>query len=91
MEGNRRPIYLIIAISALALLGISAQAADTEQELENNSIEPPYVEMPKDHIAMHRAVTEARRTVGEFSAALKHPAPANTISRSKSRLFRTAR
>jgi uncharacterized protein YegJ (DUF2314 family) len=75
MEGNRRPIYLIIAISALALLSISAQAADTGQELENSSIEPPYVEVPKDHIAMHRAVTEARRTVGEFIAALKHPAP----------------
>jgi uncharacterized protein YegJ (DUF2314 family) len=75
MEDNRRPIYLIIAISALALLSISAQAADTGQELENSSIEPPYVEVPKDHIAMHRAVTEARRTVGEFIAALKHPAP----------------
>ena len=75
MEDNRRPLYLIIAISALALLSISAQAADTGKELENSSIEPPYVEVPKDHIAMHRAVTEARRTVGEFIAALKHPAP----------------
>src|SRR6266481_8418995 len=75
MEDNRRPIYLIIAISALALLSISAQAAGTGQELENSSIEPPYVEVPKDHIAMHRAVTEARKTVGEFIAALKHPAP----------------
>jgi uncharacterized protein YegJ (DUF2314 family) len=62
MKGNRRPIYLLIAISALALLSISARAADTGQEHENSSIEPPYVEVPKDHIAMHRA-------------ALKHPAP----------------
>jgi uncharacterized protein YegJ (DUF2314 family) len=75
MEGNRRPIYLIIAISALALLSINAQAADTGQERENSSIEPPYVEVSKNDIAMRRAVTEARRTVGEFIAALKHPAP----------------
>jgi uncharacterized protein YegJ (DUF2314 family) len=76
MEGNRRPIYLIIAISALALQSIiSAQAADTGQDLENSSVEPPYVEVPKDHTAMHQAVTQARRTVGEFIAALKHPAP----------------
>jgi uncharacterized protein YegJ (DUF2314 family) len=76
MEGNRRPIYLIIAISALALQSIiSAQAADTGQDLENSSVEPPYVEVPKDHTAMHHAVTEARKTVGEFIAALNHPAP----------------
>jgi uncharacterized protein YegJ (DUF2314 family) len=76
MEGHRRrALYLIIAIGALALASISAQAADTRQELENSSIEPPYVEVPKDHIAMRRAVIEARKTVGEFIAALKHPAP----------------
>ena len=76
MEGHRRrALYLIIAIGAWALASISAQAADTRQELENSSIEPPYVEVPKDHIAMHRAVIEARRTVGEFVAALQHPAP----------------
>jgi uncharacterized protein YegJ (DUF2314 family) len=74
MEGNRRRgLYLIIAISALALASITAQAADTGQELENSSIEPPYVEVPKDHIAMHQAVIQARKTVGEFIAALKHP------------------
>ena len=75
MEGNRRPTYLLIAISALALQSISAQAADTGQDLENSSAEPPYVEVAKDHVAMHHAVTEARKTVGEFIAALKHPAP----------------
>jgi uncharacterized protein YegJ (DUF2314 family) len=75
MEGNRRPIYLIIAISALALQSISSQAADPGQDLENSSVEPPYVEVPKDHIAMHHAVTEARKTVGEFIAPLKHPGP----------------
>jgi hypothetical protein len=67
MEGHRRrALYLIIAIGALALASISAQAADTRQELETSSIEPPYVEVPKDHIAMRRAVIEARKTVGDL-------------------------
>ena len=88
MEGNRRrAIYLIIAISALALASISAQAADTGQEVENSSIEPPYVEVPKDHIAMHRAVIEARRTVGEFVAALQHPAPGQQDFRSQKAVY----
>jgi hypothetical protein len=51
MENNRRPIYLLIAISALALLSFGAQAADTRQELENSSTEPPYIEVPKDYVA----------------------------------------
>ena len=75
MENSRRPIYLIIAISALALWSFSAQAADTGQEPEKSSTEPPYIQVPKDHTAMRRAVTQARKTVGEFIAALKHPAP----------------
>jgi len=76
MEGNRRrAIYLIIAISALALASISAQAADTGRAFETRSTEPPYLEVPNDHTAMHQAVTQARKTVGEFIAALKHPAP----------------
>jgi uncharacterized protein YegJ (DUF2314 family) len=75
MEDNRRPIYLLIAISAFVLLSFSAQAADPTQELEKSSAEPPYFEVPKDHAAMHHAVTEARKTVGEFIAALEHPAP----------------
>jgi hypothetical protein len=67
MEGNRRPIYLIIAISALALLSISAQAADTGKS------GPPYVEVPKDHIAMHRghAVAMTDFSSGGFDGWLR--------------------
>src|SRR5258708_38772497 len=75
MEGDRRrAVYLIIAISALALASISAQAADTGQAFEKRRTEPPYIAGPRDHTAMHQAVTQARKTVGEFIAALKHPA-----------------
>jgi uncharacterized protein YegJ (DUF2314 family) len=75
MESIRRPIDLVMAISALLFLSFTAQAVDQGQELEKSSIEPPYFEVPKAHAAMHRAVTQARKTVGEFIAALKHPAP----------------
>jgi hypothetical protein len=37
--------------------------------------EPEYYQVPKDHAAMHRAVIEARKTVGEFITAVNHPAP----------------
>ena len=58
MEGNRRrAVYLIIAISALALASISAEAADTGQAFEKRSNEPPYIEVPRDHTAIHQAVT----------------------------------
>ena len=75
MERVRRPIHSIIAIGASVLLNLNIQAAGSGQELERSSTEPPYLEVPKDHAAMHRAVTEARKTVGEFIAVLKHPAP----------------
>ena len=75
MKNSRRPFYLIIAISALALWSFIAQAADPRQELVKSNTEPPYIEVPKNHAAMHRAVNQARKTVGAFIVALKHPAP----------------
>jgi uncharacterized protein YegJ (DUF2314 family) len=75
MENSRRPFYLIIAISALTLWSFIAQAADPGQGLGKSNTEPPYIEVPKNHAAMHRAVLQARKTVGVFIAALKHPAP----------------
>ena len=45
------------------------------QELTNREAGSAYYQVPSDHAAMHRAVTEARKTVGRFIAALKHPAP----------------
>jgi uncharacterized protein YegJ (DUF2314 family) len=78
MKNSRRPVYLIIAISALALWSFIAQAADPVQEPGKSNTEPPYIEVPKNHAAMHHAVIQARKTVGEFIAALKHPAPGQT-------------
>ena len=75
MKNSRRPFYLIIAISALALWSFVAQAADPGPEAGKSNTEPPYIEVPKNHTAMHRAVIQARKTVGTFIAALKNPAP----------------
>jgi uncharacterized protein YegJ (DUF2314 family) len=75
MRNSHRPFYLVIAISALALWSFIARAADPGQELGKANPEPPYIEVPKNHAAMHRAVIQARKTVGAFIAALKHPAP----------------
>ncbi len=75
MKNTRRPFYLVIAISALALWSFIAQAADPRQELGKSNTEPPYIEVPKNHAAMHRAVLQARKTVGAFITALRHPAP----------------
>ena len=74
MERVRRPIDSIIAIGASVLLNLNIQAADIGQQLERSSTEPPYLEVPKDHAAMHSAVVHARKTVGKFITALQHPA-----------------
>ena len=78
MKNNRRPFYLIIAIGALTLWSFIAQAADPGTEPTKTATEPPYIEVPKNHAAMHGAVIQARKTVGQFVAALEHPAPGQT-------------
>lgn len=78
MKNSRRPFYLIIAISALALWTCIAEAADLGPKPAKTDTAPPYIEVPKNHAAMHAAVIQARKTVGQFIAALKHPAPGQT-------------
>src|SRR5258708_29209764 len=64
-----------MSISELAVWSYMAQAADPGKELGKRNTEPPYIEVPKNHAAMHRAVLQARKTVGAFITALRHPAP----------------
>jgi uncharacterized protein YegJ (DUF2314 family) len=78
MRGNFRTISLIALVGAPVTAGLTlnAQAANVvAQELKNGSTEPEYFQVPSNHAAMHRAVIEARKTVGKFIVALKHPAP----------------
>jgi uncharacterized protein YegJ (DUF2314 family) len=58
----------------LTLLSPGLEAANVVgQETTKADVGPTYFQVPSDHAAMHQAVTEARRTVGKFIAALKHP------------------
>ena len=78
MKGNLRTISLVALLGAPIAAGftLNAQAANVvAQELKNGGTEPEFFQVPKDHVAMHRAVIEARKTVGKFITALKHPGP----------------
>lgn len=77
MKGHLRTVGLLTLIGAATIAGstLNARAADAiSKELDKGNTEPEYFDVPHDHAAMHRAVTEARKTVGEFISALQHPA-----------------
>ena len=78
MKGRLQRIRLVRLVGALVIawLALNAKGANlVEPELKNGGAEPEYYQVPKGHAAMRRAVIEARKTVGEFITALKHPAP----------------
>jgi uncharacterized protein YegJ (DUF2314 family) len=74
LERNGRPANLIIAVIGSILLCFSALAADTGKVPEKIGTEPPYFEVPNNDVAMQAAVIEARKTIGQFIVAVKHPA-----------------
>ena len=45
------------------------------RELSRQTAEPEVFEVRNHHSQMHRAVLQARKTVGTFIAALQHPSP----------------
>jgi len=69
-------------LAALFLAGITLPArADNPiaKELQNKAAtEPEYYQVQNEHAAMHQAVIKARKTVGKFIDALKHPAAGQT-------------
>src|SRR5580704_6068775 len=78
MKDNLHTIRLIALVGApvIASLPLNTEAANViAQELKKGSAEPEYFEVTKDHAATHRAVIQARKTVGKFILALNHPAP----------------
>ena len=77
MKGHLRILGLLTLIGAATIAGstLNARAADAiSKELDKGNTEPGYFDVPRDHAAMHRAVIEARKTVGGFISALQHPA-----------------
>jgi uncharacterized protein YegJ (DUF2314 family) len=78
VKSNLRTNSLIALVGASAIAGLilNAQGANVvAQELKNGNTEPEYFQVPNGHAAMHHAVVEARKTVGQFIDALKHRAP----------------
>jgi uncharacterized protein YegJ (DUF2314 family) len=77
MKSNRQTIRCVRLAGALMIscLAPNTKGADlVGQEITKNTSEPEYYQIPKNHTVMHRAVLEARKTVGEFITVLKHPA-----------------
>jgi hypothetical protein len=69
MKSNRQTIRRVRLAGALMIscLAPNIKGADlVGQEITNNTSEPEYYQIPKNHAAMHRAVLEARKTVGNL-------------------------
>jgi uncharacterized protein YegJ (DUF2314 family) len=78
MKRNPLLTSLLAFVVALVIVGSTAklEAANVvPQELTQAGSPPGYFQVPRNHAAMHDAVIEARRTLGEFIRALKHPSP----------------
>jgi uncharacterized protein YegJ (DUF2314 family) len=81
MKGNLQTIGLAALVGTLMIpvLTVHGRAANVVgQELAKSGAESTYYQVPSDHVAMHRAVQEARKTVKRFIVALKHPTPGQT-------------
>jgi uncharacterized protein YegJ (DUF2314 family) len=78
MKGKLKTISLLTLVGALVIPNLTLRVKGANvvgQDLANGDAGSGYYQVPNDHAAMHRAVTEARKTVGKFIAALKHSAP----------------
>jgi len=78
IKGKPRKIRLIAVVGTLVIAGLTLNARATNitaQEINQGNTGLEYFQVPNNHAAMHRAVTQARKTVGKFIAALKNPGP----------------
>ena len=80
MRRRRTQINQLLATVFLAGLILPARADNPiAKELQNKTTtEPEYYQVQNEHAAMHQAVIKARKTVGKFIGALKHPAAGQT-------------
>jgi len=75
MRCRQIPINLLLAAAFFAGITLPTKADNPlAKELQNKAAtEPEYYQVQNDHAAMHEAVITARKTVGKFIGALKHP------------------
>jgi uncharacterized protein YegJ (DUF2314 family) len=80
MRCRRTQINQLLVTVFLAGLILPARADNPiAKELQNKTTtEPEYYQVQNEHAAMHQAVIKARKTVGKFIGALKHPAAGQT-------------
>jgi uncharacterized protein YegJ (DUF2314 family) len=80
MRCRRIQVNRLLAAVFLAGIALPAKADNPiPKELQNKTAtEPEYYQVQNDHAAMHQAVIKARKTVGKFIDALKHPAAGQT-------------
>ena len=74
MKGKLFCVFIPLLTLLIPSLALRVEAANVVGQGATKADQgPTYFEVPRDHAAMHQAVTEARKTVGKFIAALKHP------------------
>ena len=80
MRCRQTQINQLLATVFLAGITLPARADNPiAKELQNKTtIEPEYYQVQNEHAAMHQAVIKARKTVGKFIDALKHPVASQT-------------
>src|ERR1700746_580106 len=80
MRCRPTPINLLLGAVSFAGMAVPARADNPiAKELQSKTTtEPEYYQVQNEHAAMHQAVIKARKTVGKFIDALKHPAAGQT-------------
>jgi uncharacterized protein YegJ (DUF2314 family) len=74
VKGKLICVFIPLLTLLIPSLALRVEAANVVgQKTTKADMGPTYFQVPSDHAAMHQAVTEARRTVSKFIAALKHP------------------
>ena len=78
MKGKLKTIRFLTLVGILLIPSLTLRVKGANvfgQDLANGDAGSGYYQVPNDDAVMHRAVIEARKTVGQFIDALKHRAP----------------
>jgi len=73
-----RPFVAAAALFATITLPAQGDTPTGDAPPSNSATEPETYRVPNEHVAMHEAVTKARKTVRKFIDALEHPVSGET-------------
>jgi uncharacterized protein YegJ (DUF2314 family) len=75
IQGN----WLLVPFLLVGIVSPARADNPIAKELQSKTAtEPEYYQVQNEHAAMHQAVIKARKTVGKFIDALKHPTASQT-------------